>query len=317
MTKKDLGFSMLAAALFDGALSQPAQSYRRWMLARVGETLGADGGLWRRAHAGELTHGLSVWSLEPGISRAWDRSAGINPLAMQLAAQPNTAATLAACCRPEALEDTRLHQRVLAPSGVSDVVGLSLLDPVLQLRTEVLFTRRPGRPVFEDAQVDRLDALGPIMVAATTQAYFLDLARRAASHAHRPAAVVDAAGRVLEAQHGFRALMQSHFPRWTGQSLPFALPESAHKQTLDAGDLKVYAEHLADLTLLRVWERDTLEGLSDREREVADRLVAGHTYKSIARDLAISPSTVANHVHRLYGKLGVSKRRELVALMRQ
>ena len=36
--------------------------------------------------------------------------------------------------------------------------------------------------------------------------------------------------------------------------------------------------------------------LTDRQREIAEMLSRGHSYKSIARTLHISPRTVVNHV---------------------
>ena len=69
------------------------------------------------------------------------------------------------------------------------------------------------------------------------------------------------------------------------------------------------------MTLLRVWEREQLEVLTEREREIADLLVQGASYKLVAQQLDLSPSTAANHVHRIYGKLEIGRKRELVQLM--
>lgn len=53
--------------------------------------------------------------------------------------------------------------------------------------------------------------------------------------------------------------------------------------------------------------------LTDREREVLRRLVAGATNAAIARDLAYSPSTIRNDVAAIYRNLGVSNRAEAAA----
>ena len=54
-------------------------------------------------------------------------------------------------------------------------------------------------------------------------------------------------------------------------------------------------------------------GLSPRERQVTDRLVAGHATAEIARSLYLSPHTVRDHVKAIFAKTGVSSRRQLVA----
>ncbi|MEI6341655.1 MAG: response regulator transcription factor [Verrucomicrobiota bacterium] len=48
--------------------------------------------------------------------------------------------------------------------------------------------------------------------------------------------------------------------------------------------------------------------LSEREREVLQLLALGRQNKEIMRELGISPSTVATHIRRIYGKLHVHSR---------
>lgn len=55
------------------------------------------------------------------------------------------------------------------------------------------------------------------------------------------------------------------------------------------------------------------EGLTPREREVLDHLVAGETVRQIAEALFVSPTTVAFHVRQIYEKLHVHSRAEAVA----
>jgi DNA-binding NarL/FixJ family response regulator len=52
--------------------------------------------------------------------------------------------------------------------------------------------------------------------------------------------------------------------------------------------------------------------LSDREREVLDRLAQGKTYGQIAAELFVSRNTVAFHVKRIYAKLHATTRAELL-----
>jgi DNA-binding NarL/FixJ family response regulator len=60
-----------------------------------------------------------------------------------------------------------------------------------------------------------------------------------------------------------------------------------------------------------------LDGLSPREQEIARALAEGKTFKSIARQFEIAISTVANHASRIYKKIGVYRREDLVMLMRK
>lgn len=55
--------------------------------------------------------------------------------------------------------------------------------------------------------------------------------------------------------------------------------------------------------------------LSGREREIAEAVFDDRTESAIARDLGISPHTVHTHVERLYRKLSVASRTQLVLRM--
>lgn len=56
-----------------------------------------------------------------------------------------------------------------------------------------------------------------------------------------------------------------------------------------------------------------LQMLTEREREILDRLVHGQSYKVIGAELDISVHTVNNHIRHIYRKLQVSSRAEAVA----
>jgi DNA-binding CsgD family transcriptional regulator len=55
-----------------------------------------------------------------------------------------------------------------------------------------------------------------------------------------------------------------------------------------------------------------LEGLSRREREIARLLVAGYSGVNVAAISGLSENTVRTYVRRLYTKVGVSNRADLV-----
>lgn len=54
------------------------------------------------------------------------------------------------------------------------------------------------------------------------------------------------------------------------------------------------------------------EGLSERERQIFDRLIRGASPSDIATELAIGPSTVATYLQRIRDKLGVESNFELL-----
>ena len=70
--------------------------------------------------------------------------------------------------------------------------------------------------------------------------------------------------------------------------------------------------------LLFLWARNKIpvDSLTPREVEIARRFSEGLTYKEIARQLHISPTTVRSHIQILYTKLGVANKAELATQLR-
>jgi len=79
-------------------------------------------------------------------------------------------------------------------------------------------------------------------------------------------------------------------------------------------DLDHALEALAGMPLVRATSHKGIELLSARERQVIQHLAAGMTNREIADTLNLSPHTVKNYLFRIFDKLGVSSRTELLYL---
>lgn len=79
-------------------------------------------------------------------------------------------------------------------------------------------------------------------------------------------------------------------------------------------DLDHVLEALANSPLVRATNHQGIELLSARERQVIQHLASGMTNREIAHALDLSPHTVKNYLFRIFDKLGVSSRTELLYL---
>ncbi|MFZ0798855.1 MAG: response regulator transcription factor [Terriglobales bacterium] len=79
-------------------------------------------------------------------------------------------------------------------------------------------------------------------------------------------------------------------------------------------DLDQALEALADSPHVRATNHKGIELLSARERQVIQHLASGMTNREIAHALDLSPHTVKNYLFRIFDKLGVSSRTELLYL---
>ncbi|MDE2149494.1 MAG: helix-turn-helix transcriptional regulator [Gammaproteobacteria bacterium] len=126
------------------------------------------------------------------------------------------------------------------------------------------------------------------------------------------AALVSADGTVFAASDNFRALVNAD------GAVPFAIPDAALG---NGGDFRHQGVHLrlsrcGPLYLMHARKPLPLDQLSPREQEIARALSRGKTLKSIAREYGIAVSTVANHTTRIYRKLSIYRREDLIELVR-
>ena len=77
-------------------------------------------------------------------------------------------------------------------------------------------------------------------------------------------------------------------------------------------ELDLALEALANSPIVRATNRKGVELLSARERQVIEYLASGRTNREIAESLRLSRHTIKNYLFRIFDKLGVSSRTELL-----
>lgn len=130
-------------------------------------------------------------------------------------------------------------------------------------------------------------------------------------------ALIDCSGAIHTASAQFRALLAEVYGAGEHERLPIDLPAEIGA-ACQFGDrqLRFRIEPHGRLYTLHVRRALPLDGLSPREQEIARALGDGKTFKSVAREKSIAVSTVANHASRIYRKLGIFRREDLVEIVR-
>jgi DNA-binding CsgD family transcriptional regulator len=199
--------------------------------------------------------------------------------------------------------------------------------------------RRAHDPAFTDHDKQALEDLAPFLVAGVrSQLRFDELSREAAAlralgRVKGAVFVIDRdAGRALWAadrQAGLSweddvlpvekqlvgAAEEWISARERGEALPspMRLPIGAVVGvTRLEGDPVFGGARCAVVSVEAATRADALDGLSRREREVARLLVAGYSGVNVAAISGLSEHTVKTYVRRLYSKLGVNRRADLV-----
>lgn len=199
--------------------------------------------------------------------------------------------------------------------------------------------RREGEGEFTAADVERLEALGAFVAAgARVQIAYDELSREAAalrafSKVSGTLFVVDRERKkVIWAANRDRGIewdadvapIEDHVVDAAEQSLQARAKQEAlpTPPRLPSGAVVAVAKiegdpvfNNAKCAILRVEPQEKaapIEGLSKREREIARLLVAGYSGVNVAAISGLSENTVRTYVRRLYQKLGVANRADLV-----
>lgn len=180
------------------------------------------------------------------------------------------------------------------------VAGPYLLDPLYQLATSA---GKPGLCRYRDASPDRFRA----------SAYYQEYCKRTHLRDEIDYLVDVGDGATLALVVGRRT---RRFSRTDVGRLrliePFvhAAMRSTWRQWADT-PVEPGAGAAMHRRLTRAFDRFGEGSLTDREREITQLLLRGHSTKSVARELDIAPGTVMVHKRNLFAKLGITSQYEL------
>ena len=268
------------------AARERLEEARRWLEERPGQFI--EGWYWHAAGITEGARGRHDAAVE-ALRRMAALFAARGPLA-QVALRPELVHGLVAAGRgEEALTEARAIEALVAGHDVplAAATSATALAAALAVTGDA-----PAALAQADRAVALAGALGSPFLAARAAA-----ARGSALHA---AARRDAARDALLDAHTRLA------------AIPLAMERDAVERRL--GDLGVrVAPRPAVTPPADPGDDGPLAGLSIRERDVAELAATGLSSRAIALRLTLSERTVENHLQRIYGKLGLHSRAELIA----
>jgi len=130
-------------------------------------------------------------------------------------------------------------------------------------------------------------------------------------------AICDFHGQFVEVEQGFFNRVAEIKPDWFSNKVDLELKTLCYPyEIVLADDLLLYLDSVDGLIIMQIpLDEDILQGLTKKERDVCEELKKGYPNKMIARNLAISDSTVNNHLTAIFRKLKINSRVALTALI--
>lgn len=302
------------ARLYRSTLSVPADEYRVWALGEWARLTGSDGALWGSGNHKSLRfHTRTVFGLPEAFPAALEATSGINPIVPQLLRNLDTPVDMRSVISDTTFFKSELYQRTFKPFGITRILATGHLDRRSGLYSLVTLYRKDRTHIFTEEDKARQKRVTFHLFNAASHMFFLHLARDRARPPNSTAAVVDEQGYFHQAQPGFLDMLEENFPRHTQPTLPFAIPPAG--QVVLVEGICAYSEPAGDMFILYIWPTGPLDRLTPREHEIVVAVAQGLSFKQAAKKIGVAPSTVANHLYRVYRKLGVFSRTELAALV--
>ncbi len=279
---------------------------------------------WEQARTNALNEFIQ-WS--NAHSAFWLTGAHNNTGPLHTSTTPMTTDLQLALTDIKRIDATRGEWLESLPAGLADPKGVATRGYLVdyqhrdtQLASRLLIRFTGSSPFPSEVMYHAVGHL----VEAGTLALDLLLARDswlgAMGRAARGAgALIDADGLYYAVSPGFRNLISTTFGSTVSSGqLPLPLPSDAlnSNKTFTLGKLQGRASPQGPLWLIHLRAAMPIDRLSPREQEVARHLSEGKTFKRIAQQLGLSPSTVANHSASIYRKLGVFRREDLISQVR-
>jgi DNA-binding CsgD family transcriptional regulator len=197
---------------------------------------------------------------------------------------------------------------------LSELLCVIHTSPRTRLSDHLSLYRRPGSARFGERERQLLTHLiSHLSIAVDASQIRTLVARRECleSQPHLALAVCDRQGVLHSAERGFSDLLGDEWPDWQGPTLPVHLDEAGY----EGARISIQCLPVLDLWLLTVCRLGPLACLSERELVVAQHFGSGLTYKEIAREIAIAPSTVRHHIRSIYQKLDLHDKASVATLL--
>lgn len=303
------------AALYAATHNIHIGDFRAWALNELKEVIDFDTCLWATGHARTRSFN-TVTTIGLPNAFAVDLLAclPLNPITKRLFEQPCTPVDMREVVDDAVFYNSEIYTEVFGVYGIERILSSLHIDKESGVYTVLSLYRGDRDSVFIDEEKKiHASSLFHLMTAsaiAGTASLLCDEHKERFRHA-----ICDKSGVYHTVEPEFKDLMLMSFPDCAVQHLPFSIHERA--ASFLERNLVVKIEKMGELYRVSAREKTVLDVLTHREFQVVRGVTQGLSFKQIARTLGLSPSTVSNHLYRVYDKLNINSRMELAELVGQ
>ena len=308
--------NQVTLSLYREGRDVPLRNFQDWALEQVRRLIAFDSAWWGNAAVEPMKiHWLHLHNCDKSILKAYPPHMADDFFRAAMMASPGASINMSDLIRRARFVRTALYRDIGKRYQVQWSLGTLQIDPVSSLSEFLTLWRHDPKKPFSEAERQTKELLMPHLVEAFRAArlrHFLG----GKDTRMKAWALADDQGFIRELSPAFAAALRDHWPEWRGSRLPEALARCVVEgRVYKTKALVIETRQTDNLRFLEVKASSPLDKLTARESEVAVRYANGETYSAISVALALSPTTVRNHISHCFKKLDVKNKAELANLL--
>ncbi|GAA5134352.1 response regulator transcription factor [Thalassotalea piscium] len=301
--------------LYRDASFIPLEEFSSWALDLLRQVIHFDAAIWGTGHiSSQQFHTQTTLDVPPEIFEKLRKTVAINPIFKQLMLNEGLAVDMREILTDEEFYQSSLYLDCFKPYEIERIlssIDIEFRSGIFTLLTLYRFDRNATFSYEEKRLHNQL--LFHLRCALSHKQFITLNENTLDAKNDNKCALCDREGIYHNVTSSFLDVLEAHLPNSAKQQFPLTMTDLSNDFTI--ANLQFKRESFGELFKLTVRVKNQLDELTQREREVVEGICKGSTFKQIAKSLNLSPSTVSNHLYRIYSKLGINKRSDLVALV--
>lgn len=312
--KKQQAIESFIGKLYRAASEINPTHFRKWALTELKELIHFDGALWSNGQEENRSfHNHSLINVDETILVNLKKTMAVNPMVDAVINNIGSPVDMADVVDDETFYSSYTYEFCFKPLNIERILSSIHTDGRSGLFTLLSLYRFDRlQPFSEQDKHIQERVLFHLLNAASHNLFLHVKLSEASSNQGSCWAICDKQGYFHEIQPATLDLLAQHYPEQNLKRAPFEFDETT--QLIDTG-LSLTLRPLGNLFSLEIWPTGPFDQLTEREKTIANAVSQGKTFKQIAKDLNLSPSTVANHLYRVYQKLNIQSRNQLAEMV--
>lgn len=312
--------SDVARKIFLEARLQPTETFQESVLDLVKEIIPFDCGEWGTGiiHNDQpVVHAVHLHNLPGANIRHGLKFQQQDPMLARMILEPDRVTTYDRyeVTPREAFVQLPIYLEYCKNFGVEQLIKTMVQEPTSKLFSVISFARRDYESPFSHIEKKTKTIITPVLTEARRHNVYINMIKIGHNQSQL-AAISDPQGVLHDVGPAFLELMRDEWPLWEGPLLkivPEKLLNGRPSCRFTGKRIVIDISNMHNLVLLRARKRSSVDRLTPAESKVLRMLLQGFSDKQIARELAISPKTVGNHLQKIYKKTDIPNRSSLIA----